>query len=250
MLTAEEISALLLSLRVAMVALVFSLPFAVAIAYVLARKNFPGKIVIDGVIHLPLVLPPVATGFALLLVLGRKGPLGSFLYDTFHITVAFRWTGAAVAAAVMAFPLIVRPIRLAFEAIDPRLEDAAATLGARPLFVFLTVTLPLAVPGLLSAMVLGFAKCLGEFGATITFVSNIPSETRTLPLALYTYIQVPGGEGPAVRLAVIAVVISLGALIIAEVLAVRAKRRLRGPALQSLPNPPPNPPSSSSQVAP
>ncbi len=226
MLTPEEISALLLSLRVSGTALAISLPFAIAVAYILARKNFPGKIFIDGVIHLPLVLPPVATGFALLILLGRKGPIGSFLYEIFGITLAFRWTGAAVAAAVMAFPLIVRPIRLAFDAIDPRLEAAAATLGANPMWVFLSVTLPLAIPGVVSALVLGFAKCLGEFGATITFVSNIPDETRTLPLALYTYTQVPGGEGPALRLAGIAVVISFAALIVAEVLASRTKRRI------------------------
>lgn len=226
MLTAEETSALLLSLQVSGTALVMSLPFAILIAYILARKNFPGKIAIDGLIHLPLVLPPVATGFALLILLGRKGPIGSFLYDILGITLAFRWTGAAVAASIMAFPLIVRPIRLAFEAIDPRLEAAAATLGANPMWVFFTITLPLAVPGVLSAMVLGFAKCLGEFGATITFVSNIPGETRTLPLALYTYTQVPGGEEPALRLAVIAVVISFAALIFAEVLASRTKRRI------------------------
>ena len=226
MLTEEETSALLLSLQVSGTALVMSLPFAILMAYVLARKNFPGKIFLDGVIHLPLVLPPVATGFALLILLGRKGPIGGFLYEILGITLAFRWTGAAVAASIMAFPLIVRPIRLAFEAIDPRLEAAAATLGANPLLVFFTITLPLAVPGVLSAMVLGFAKCLGEFGATITFVSNIPGETRTLPLALYTYTQVPGGEGPALRLAVIAVVISFAALIFAEVLASRTKRRI------------------------
>lgn len=233
MLTAEEISALVLSLQVAGLALVLSLPFAVAMAYILARKNFPGKIILDGLIHLPLVLPPVATGFVLLILLGRKGPIGGFLYDLLGITLAFRWTGAAIAAGIMAFPLIVRPIRLAFEAIDPRLESAAATLGAHPAFVFLTITLPLALPGVLSAIILGFAKCLGEFGATITFVSNIPGETRTLPLALYTYTQVPGGEGPALRLAVIAVVISFAALIIAEMLAARTKRRIyrRGEAL-------------------
>lgn len=226
MLTAEETSALLLSLRVSGTALAISLPFAIAVAYILARRNFPGKVVIDGVIHLPLVLPPVATGFALLILLGRKGPIGGLLYEIFGITLAFRWTGAAVAAAIMAFPLIVRPIRLAFDAIDPRLEAAAATLGANPMWVFLSVTLPLAMPGVVSALVLGFAKCLGEFGATITFVSNIPDETRTLPLALYTYTQVPGGEGPALRLAGIAVVISFAAVIIAEVLASRTKRRL------------------------
>jgi molybdate transport system permease protein len=226
MLTAEEISALILSLQVAGLALILSLPVAVAVAYILARKNFPGKIILDGLIHLPLVLPPVATGFVLLILLGRKGPIGGLLYELLNITVAFRWTGAAIAASIMAFPLIVRPIRLAFEAIDPRLESAAATLGARPAFVFFTITLPLALPGVLSAMILGFAKCLGEFGATITFVSNIPGETRTLPLALYTYTQVPGGEGPALRLAVIAVVISFGALIIAEMLASRTKRRI------------------------
>lgn len=226
MLTPDEISALLLSLRVSGTALAVSLPFAIAVAYILARRNFPGKVFIDGVIHLPLVLPPVATGFALLILLGRKGPIGGLLYEIFGLTLAFRWTGAAVAAAIMAFPLIVRPIRLAFDAIDPRLEAAAATLGANPMWVFLSVTLPLAMPGVVSALVLGFAKCLGEFGATITFVSNIPGETRTLPLALYTYTQVPGGEGPALRLAGIAVAISFAAVIVAEVLASRTKRRL------------------------
>jgi len=221
-----ETEALLLSLQVAMTAIVASLPLAILIAWLLARKTFPGKSVLDGVVHLPLILPPVVVGYVLLVTLGRNGVLGRWLFETFDITLAFTWKGAAVAAAVMAFPLMVRAIRLSLEAVDAGLEDAARTLGASPVRVFATITLPLASPGVLSGTVLGFARALGEFGATITFVSNIPGETRTLPIALYTLTQIPGGEDGAFRLVLISIGVAFAALLVSEIMARRLKARL------------------------
>ncbi len=225
-LSPAELEALELSLRVASWNLAVGLPLAVAVAWILARRRFVGKELLNALVHLPLILPPVVTGYVLLLLLGRRGPLGELLEQTFGIVVAFRWTGAAIAATVMAFPLMVRPIRLSIEAIDQRIEAAAGTLGASPLAVFATVTLPLALPGIVAGGILGFAKGMGEFGATITFVSNIPGETRTLPLAIYTLTQIPGGEVGALRLALIAVVVSLAALIAAELVGRRLARRI------------------------
>lgn len=216
--TPEEMVAIKLSLRVATVAVLASLPVAVLVAYLLSRGQFRGKILLDGLVHMPLVLPPVVTGYVLLILVGRRGPLGAFLEQTLGIVLSFRWTGAALAAAVMSFPLMVRAIRLAMDAIDRRSEEAAATLGASPLWVFATVTLPLAVPGIIAGMVLGFAKALGEFGATITFVSNIPGETQTIPAAIYSYTQTPGGEAGALRLSLIAVGLSFAALVASELL--------------------------------
>src|SRR5207247_1054434 len=227
-LSPDEWIAIRLSLKIALVATVVALPFGIAVAWLLARKNFWGKTLIDGVVHLPLVLPPVVTGYLLLISFGRRGPIGAFLADHFGIVFSFRWTGAALACGIMGFPLIVRPIRLAIEAIDRRLEDAAATLGADRLRVFLTVTLPLALPGLIAGLVLGFAKALGEFGATITFVSNIPGETQTISAAIYTYTQTPSGDAAAGRLVLVAILISLIALIGSEWLARRAGVRLHG----------------------
>ena len=221
-----ETEALLLSLQVAMTAIVASLPLAILIAWLLARKTFPGKSVLDGVVHLPFILPPVVVGYVLLVTLGRNGVLGRWLFETFDITLAFTWKGAAVAAAVMAFPLMVRAIRLSLEAVDAGLEDAARTLGASPVRVFATITLPLASPGVLSGTVLGFARALGEFGATITFVSNIPGETRTLPIALYTLTQIPGGEDGAFRLVLISIGVAFAALLVSEIMARRLKARL------------------------
>lgn len=226
-LSADEWQAVELSLRIAGVATIVSLPFGIATALLLARGRFPGKTLLDGIVHLPLVLPPVVTGYVLLILFGRRGPIGAWLYDTFGIVLAFRWTGAALACAVMGFPLMVRAIRLAIEAIDQRLEDAAGTLGASPLWTFATVTLPLAVPGIVAGAVLCFAKALGEFGATITFVSNIPGETQTIPSAIYNLTQVPGGDAGALRLSIIAAMISLGALVASEWL---ARRGLGGKA--------------------
>lgn len=227
-LTPEEMVAINLSLRVASVATLASLPFGVAVAYVLSRGRFRGKILLDGLVYMPLVLPPVVTGYVLLILFGRRGPLGALLEDTFGIVLSFRWTGAALAAAVMSFPLMVRAIRLAMDAIDRRSEEAAATLGASPAWVFLTVTLPLALPGIVAGAMLGFAKALGEFGATITFVSNIPGETQTIPAAIYTYTQTPGGDEGAFRLSVIAVLIAFAALIASELLSRRTTRRRAG----------------------
>jgi molybdate transport system permease protein len=227
-LTPDEWTAIRLSLRIALVATVVALPFGVAVAWLLARKQFWGKALLDGLIHLPLVLPPVVTGYLLLISFGRRGPVGAFLADNFGIVFSFRWTGAALACGVMAFPLLVRAIRLSFEAIDRRLEDAAATLGASPWQKFITVTLPLALPGIIAGMVLCFAKALGEFGATITFVSNIPGETQTISAAIYTLTQVPGGDAAAIRLVVVAVVIALAALIASEWFARRAGMRYHG----------------------
>jgi molybdate transport system permease protein len=227
-LTPEEWTAVALSLRIALVATLLSLPFGLAVAWLLARKEFWGKALLDGIVHLPLVLPPVVTGYLLLIWFGRRAPIGAFLERAFGIVFSFRWTGAALACGVMAFPLLVRAIRLSFEAIDRRLEDAAATLGANRRWTFLTVTLPLALPGVIAGMVLCFAKALGEFGATITFVSNIPGETQTISAAIYTLTQVPGGDAAAVRLVLIAIVIALAALVASEWFARRAGMRYHG----------------------
>ena len=227
-LTPEELTAIALSLRVATVATLVSLPFAVFFAMVLARARFPGISILDGILHLPLVMPPVVTGFLLLLLFGRKGPIGAFLESTLGIVLAFRWTGAALAAGIMGFPLFVRAIRLSVEAVDRRLEDAAATLGARPVRVFFTVTLPLILPGVIAGLVLAFARALGEFGATITFVGNIPGVTQTIPSAIYTYTQVPGGDLPALRLTAISVVIAFAALVASEAIARRVGKRVVG----------------------
>jgi molybdate transport system permease protein len=221
--TAAEIGIVLLSVKVAFWALAASLPAAVAVAFVLARKDFPGKTLLDAAVHLPLVLPPVVVGYALLLLFGTQGPIGRLL-EPLGIVLMFRWTGAALAAAIMGFPLLVRAIRLGIEAVDPRLEVAARTLGARRSRVFFTITLPLALPGIVTGSLLAFARGLGEFGATITFVSNIAGETRTLPLAIYTLIQSPGGDAAALRLALFSVALSLGALALSERLVRKAVR--------------------------
>jgi molybdate transport system permease protein len=226
--TPEELVAIKLSLRVATVATLASLPFGVLVAYVLARGRFRGKMVLDGLVYMPLVVPPVVTGYVLLLLFGRRGPIGIFLEQTFGIVLSFRWTGAALAAAIMGFPLMVRAIRVAMDAIDRRSEDAAATLGASPLWVFLTVTVPLALPGIVAGAMLCFAKALGEFGATITFVSNIPGETQTIPAAIYTYTQTPGGDTGAFRLAIVAVLLSFAAVIASEILMRRSGQRGAG----------------------
>jgi molybdate transport system permease protein len=228
MLSAGEIEAVRLSLRVAFWAMLWSLPFGLATALLLARGRFWGKSLFDGFVHLPLVLPPVVTGYVLLLLLGRQGPLGRIFADDFGIVFAFRWTGAALAAAVTAFPLMVRAMRLSLEAVDRRLEEAAGTLGAGRIPVFLLITLPLIAPGIIAGMVLSFARSLGEFGATITFVSNIPGETRTLPLAIYTLTQTPGGDAAALRLTIVAVILSMVALLASEILARQIGRRLSG----------------------
>ena len=227
-LSPQDWTAVALSLRIATVATLVSLPFGIAIATLLARRNFWGKTLVDAIIYLPLVLPPVVTGYLLLITLGRHGPVGAFLADHFGIVFAFRWTGAVISCGVMAFPLMVRAIRLSIEAIDRRLEDAAATLGASPFWNFATVTLPLTLPGIIAGAMLAFARALGEFGATITFVSNIPGETQTISAAIYTLTQVPGGDSAALSLVVVAVVISLAALVASEWLARRATARLHG----------------------
>jgi molybdate transport system permease protein len=211
-LSAGELGIILLSLRVALVSVLCSLPPAILIATILARRNFPGKMLVDAIVHLPLVLPPVVVGYALLILMGKHGPIGSLLNDWFGIVFAFRWTGAALASAIMGFPLMVRAIRLSIEAIDQRLETTARTLGGSRLWVFASITVPLALPGIVTGTLLSFARGLGEFGATITFVSNIPGETETLPLAIYTFTQVPGGDAQALRLSLIAVALSLLAL--------------------------------------
>lgn len=228
MLTPDEWGILQLSLKVAFWSVLCSLPLAVGIAVLLARCNFPGKSLFDAIVHLPLVLPPVVIGYFLLLLLGRRGPLGAMLEEYFDIVVAFRWTGAAIAAGIMGFPLMVRAIRLSVEAIDNGLEAAARTLGAARWRVYLTITLPLALPGILTGALLSFARSLGEFGATITFVSNIPGETRTLPLAIYTFTQVPGGDAAALRLSIIAIGLSVLALMLSEWFVQRAQRRAKG----------------------
>jgi molybdate transport system permease protein len=225
--TAAEWTAVMLSLRVASVGALASLPFAVAVAYLLARGHFPGRTALDILVHLPLVLPPVVTGWLLLIAFGRHGPLGEFFERAFGLVFAFRWTGAALAAAVMGFPLTVRAIRLSLEAVDRRLEDAAATLGAGRVRIFLTVTLPLALPGVLAGLILGFAKAIGEFGATITFVANIPGETQTLATAIYNTTQDPDAAGATWRLTGVAIAIAVVALSLSEALAKRLGSRLR-----------------------
>lgn len=225
LLTPTEWAVVALSLRVSLVAIALTLPIAYALAWVLARRRFPGLIVLDALVHLPLVLPPVVTGWLLLILFGRAGPIGSWLEEWFGLTLTFRWTGAALAAAVMALPLMVRAMRLSIEAVDRRLVDAARTLGASRWRAFLSITLPLSVPGILAGAVLGFARSIGEFGATITFAANIPGETRTLPLAIYTGLQVPGAEGDVTRLAIISVVLSLAALLVSEWLVRRSGGR-------------------------
>ena len=224
----DEWRAVALSLRVSFWATLISLPLGIFIAYALARWNFWGKQILNGIVHLPLILPPVVTGYLLLVTFGRKGSIGQYLDQWFGIVFAFRWTGAALAAGVMAFPLMVRAIRLAIEAVDPRLEQAAATLGASRTWVFATVTLPLILPGIIAGAILAFAKAMGEFGATITFVSNIPGQTQTLPSAIYAFLQVPGGEGNAARLVWIAIAIAMLALLASEWLARMVARRISG----------------------
>jgi molybdate transport system permease protein len=227
-LTPLELEALRLSLRVGLASVAASLPFGLALAFLLARRAFPGKILVDGLVHLPLVLPPVVVGFALLVLFGRRGPIGGWLYDMLGLTFAFNWKGAALASGVMGFPLMVRAMRLSLELVDRRLEQAARTLGAGRMRVFLTVTLPLMAPGILTGVILAFARSISEFGATITFVSNIPGETDTLPLALYALTQVPGGDVPAWRLVVISLALAMAALVASEFLARRLGRRLQG----------------------
>jgi len=227
-LTPEEWRAVALSLRVSFWATLISLPVGIAVAYVLARYRFRGHQLLNGLVHLPLILPPVVTGYLLLLTFGRKGAVGAFLDQTFGLVFAFRWTGAALAAAVMAFPLMVRAIRMAIEAVDPRLEAAAGTLGASRPWVFVTVTLPLILPGIVAGAILAFAKAMGEFGATITFVANIPGQTQTLPSAIYAYMQVPGGDGAAFRLVLVAIAIAMLALLLSEWVGRSVARRIAG----------------------
>lgn len=221
----EEWAALSLSLQVSACAVLVSLPLAIAVAWLLARRSFPGKAMLSAIVHLPLVLPPVVTGYLLLLTFGLNGAVGRFLAE-WGIVFAFRWTGAALAAGIMGFPLMVRAIRLAIEAVDPKLEEAAETLGAGRLARFVLITLPLIAPGILAGVVMGFAKAMGEFGATITFVANIPGQTQTLPSAIYAFLQVPGGEADAVRLVIVATVVALGAVLVSEWLARRVARRI------------------------
>lgn len=225
-LTPAEWSAIALSLKVSIWATLLSLPLGILAALALARGRFPGRQVLNGLVHLPLILPPVVTGYLLLLTFGTQGPVGGFLERSFGLVFAFRWTGAALAAAIMAFPLMVRAIRLAIEAVDPKLEQAAATLGASRLRVFATVTLPLILPGIVAGSILAFAKAMGEFGATITFVANIPGETQTIPTAIYALLQVPGGESSAGRLVLISIVLAMGALLLSEWFARAVARRI------------------------
>ena len=227
-LTPDEWRAVALSLRVSFWATLISLPVGIAVAYVLARYRFWGRQLLNGLVHLPLILPPVVTGYLLLLTFGRKGVVGAFLDQAFGLVFAFRWTGAALAAAVMAFPLMVRAIRMAIEAVDPRLEAAAGTLGASRPWVFVTVTLPLILPGILAGAILGFAKAMGEFGATITFVANSPGQTQTLPSAIYAYLQVPGGDAAAFRLVLVAIAIAMLALLLSEWVGRTVARRIAG----------------------
>lgn len=227
-LSPEEWQAVALSLRVSFWATLLSLPLGVFVAYALARWHFWGKHLLNGLVHLPLILPPVVTGYLLLLTFGRKGLVGQFLDDWFGIVLAFRWTGAVLAAAVMAFPLMVRAIRLAIEAVDPKLEEAASTLGAPRLWVFATVTLPLILPGIVAGAILAFAKAMGEFGATITFVSNIPGQTQTLPSAIYAFLQVPGGDGGAFRLVLVAIAVAMAALLLSEWVSRAIAKRISG----------------------
>lgn len=226
--TPEDVTAIRLSLRVAFWAMLCSLPLGIAVALLLARGRFWGRSVLNVVVHLPLVMPPVVTGYILLLLFGRRGPLGRLLEEGLGLVLAFRWTGAALAGAVMGFPLLVRAIRLSVDSVDRRLEAAAGTLGAGPIWVFLTVTLPLILPGILAGMILAFARSLGEFGATITFVSNIPGETQTIPTLIYSLTQVPSGDIGALRLTLVSVAISVAALLAAELMAERATRRSVG----------------------
>lgn len=223
-LSEQELSAIYLSLKIASVAVLLALPPAIAVAWLLARKSFWGKNLLNGIVHLPLVLPPVVIGYLLLILMAKKGIVGHYLWEWFGISLSFSWRGAVLASMVMAFPLMVRSIRLAFENVDPKLEQAGRTLGAGPLKVFITLTLPLSFSGIIAGAVLGFARSLGEFGATITFVSNIPNETQTIPAALYTFIETPDGEQAAARLCAIAILISLGALFCSEYLANKQKR--------------------------
>jgi molybdate transport system permease protein len=225
-LSEEEWTAVRLSLRVSSVAVLVSLPLGILVAYVLARGKFWGKSILNGIVLLPLILPPVVTGFLLLIVFGRRGVVGSFLADYLGIVLSFRWTGAALACGVMGFPLMVRSIRLSIETVDRKLEEAAGTLGASPLWVFLTITLPLILPGIIAGMILAFAKAMGEFGATITFVSNIPGETQTLSAAIYTFTQVPGGDVGAMRLTIVAIAISFAALLASEFMAYLVGRKV------------------------
>lgn len=227
MLTPGEWEAILLSIKIGISAVGWILPPGIAIAWLLARYEFRGKALLDGLVHLPLVLPPVVIGYLLLVALGRQGWLGRWLHELFGLTLPFTWQGAAVASGVMAFPLLVRAVRLSFEAIDPKLEAAASTLGASRWRIFVTITLPLSIPGLLTGTLLAFARALSEFGATITFASNIPGETRTLPLALYTLIQSPGREAAAARLCILAIIIAMLSLLISEWLSRQARNRLR-----------------------
>jgi molybdate transport system permease protein len=227
-LSADEWDAVRLSLLVASVGVVASLPVGVFVAYALARWKFPGREVLNGFVLLPLILPPVVTGYLLLIAFGRRGPIGAFLEETIGLVFSFRWTGAALAGAIMGFPLMVRSIRLSIEAVDPRLEQAAGTLGASPRWVFGVVTLPLILPGILAGAILAFAKAMGEFGATITFVSNIPGETRTLPTAIYTFLQTPTGDAGALRLTLVSIAISFAAVFASEFLARRIARRTTG----------------------
>ena len=227
-LSAEEWRAVALSLRVSLWATVLSLPLGIFVAYALARWDFWGRQVLNGLVHLPLILPPVVTGYLLLITFGRKGYVGQYLDQWFGIVLAFRWTGAALAAAVMAFPLMVRAIRLAIESVDPKLEQAASTLGAPRLWVFATVTLPLILPGIIAGAILAFAKAMGEFGATITFVSNIPGQTQTLPSAIYAFLQVPGGDAQAFRLVLVAIAVAMAALLLSEWVSRAVARRISG----------------------
>lgn len=222
----EEWGAVALSLRVAFWATLVSLPFGIAVALLLARGRFWGRPLLNVLVHLPLILPPVVTGYLLLLTFGRRGPVGAWLEQSVGLVFGFRWTGAALASGIMAFPLLVRAVRMAVEAVDPGLEEAAATLGAPRIWVFLTVTLPLILPGILAGAVLAFAKAMGEFGATITFVSNIPGETQTISLAIHSALQMPGGEGPAARLALVSIVLATAALLVSEVVARAVARRV------------------------
>lgn len=223
----EEWKAVALSLKVSFWATLFSLPLGVFVAFALARWTFPGKHILNGLVHLPLILPPVVTGYLLLLTFGTRGPVGGVLAE-YGIVFAFRWSGAALAAAIMAFPLMVRAIRLSIEAVDPKLEQASSTLGASPMWVFATVTSPMALPGIIAGAILAFAKAMGEFGATITFVSNIPGQTRTIPSAIYAFLQAPGGEASAMKLVIVSVVVAMGALLLSEVIGRRVAARVGG----------------------
>ena len=225
-LTPIEIDAFYLTIKVAFFSIVICLPTGITTAFILSRYSFPGKWLLDAVVHLPLVMPPVVVGYILLILLGKRGVIGEWLFQSFDITIAFSWKGAAIASAVMAFPLMVRAVRLSLDSIDRGLEAAAKTMGANKLRIFLTITLPLSLPGILAGTILAFARSLGEFGATITFVSNIPGETQTLPLALYNFTQIPGDQTPAIRLLIISLVIAFGALIASDVLARRVTKKL------------------------